>query len=96
MKTLLTRTILIIAIGLSWTGMVHGAQRTATLHVEGMTCVSCPYMVERSLKRVDGVSEADVSMASREAVVTFDTQIVDVDQLTRTTAGAGFPSRLKD
>lgn len=77
---------------LSWVGMAQGVERTVTLSVEGMTCVSCPYVVEQSLKRVDGVVEARASMETDTAEVTFDDDRVGVEALTSATANAGFPS----
>jgi len=35
------------------------------LSVEGMTCASCVGRVERALKGVEGVSEANVNLARR-------------------------------
>jgi mercuric ion binding protein len=71
------------------------APRTVTLAVEGMTCVSCPYQVEAALKTVDGVTGIDVSFAEKTAVVSFDDAVTGIAALTRATADAGFPSRLR-
>ncbi|MCZ6796407.1 MAG: mercuric transport protein periplasmic component, partial [Gammaproteobacteria bacterium] len=35
------------------------------------------------------------SMEAREAVVTFDDSVTNISALTKATANAGFPSRLK-
>lgn len=70
------------------------AERTITLAVENMTCASCPYIVEKSLERVDGVVDATVSFEQRTASVRFDDSRTDVDALTRATGDAGYPSRL--
>ena len=40
---------------------------TITFDVEGMTCASCELRIERILTRQDGVADAVVSFAGREA-----------------------------
>lgn len=69
-----------------------GAERTVTLAVDNMTCSSCPYIVEKALTRVPGVSSAEVSFEDKTATVTFDDARTGVDALTRATADAGYPS----
>ena len=69
-------------------------QRTVTLTVDGMTCASCPYIVRAALLDVSGVEHAEVSLADKKAVVTFDDAKVGIAELTAATADAGFPSRL--
>ncbi|HEY8425617.1 MAG TPA: heavy metal translocating P-type ATPase, partial [Limnochordales bacterium] len=43
-----------------------------TLPVEGMTCAACANRIERGLKRLDGVVEATVNLATNRARVRFD------------------------
>lgn len=69
-------------------------ERTVTLAVDGMTCVSCPYIVRSALLDVPGVERADVSFAEKVAVVTFDDTETDVVTLTQATSDVGFPSRV--
>ena len=51
--------------------------------------------VKRSLTRVNGVTQADVSLEKAEAVVTFDDAKTTVEALTKATTKAGFPSQPK-
>ncbi|NIV39058.1 MAG: hypothetical protein GWN58_59470, partial [Anaerolineae bacterium] len=39
------------------------------LEIEGMTCASCVGRVEKALKAVPGVSEAEVNLATERATV---------------------------
>lgn len=61
-----------------------------TLDVEGMTCASCVRRVERSLSRVDGVSDASVNFATEQATVSYDPSAVDISALTAAVEKAGF------
>ena len=63
---------------------------TAMLHVQGMHCASCVSSVEKSLRRVPGVSAASVSLATGDATVEHDPQQTEADQLIRAIKDAGF------
>jgi Cu+-exporting ATPase len=49
-----------------------GREARWTFPVEGMTCASCVARVEKSLSRVEGVTEASVNLATKTATVTVD------------------------
>lgn len=51
--------------------------------------------MQRSLTQVNGVMKADVTLKTREAVVTFDDAKTNVEALLEATTRAGYPSRLK-
>ena len=74
-------------------GAAVAAEQTVRLAVDGMWCAGCSYIVKTTLASVPGVSEVDVSMAEKAAVVTFDDAKIGVAALTQATAGVGFPSR---
>jgi P-type Cu+ transporter len=61
-----------------------------TLDVKGMTCASCVRRVERSLGRVEGVSEASVNFATEQATVSYDPSKVDISALTAAVEKAGY------
>ncbi|MCC5860132.1 MAG: cation transporter [Ectothiorhodospiraceae bacterium] len=96
MKNLIMTSALALLVGSAWAGAAQATERTVTLSVDNMTCVSCSWQVERSLERVDGVMSAKASMAEKRAVVTFDEEVTTLEALTRATASAGFPSRLRE
>jgi P-type Cu+ transporter len=52
-----------------------------TLAIEGMTCASCALRIEKGLKKVAGVDDASVNLASERATVTYDPAIANVDTL---------------
>ena len=47
--------------------------------VEGMTCASCVNRIERYLRKVDGVAEANVNLATEQAAVRFNPAQVSLD-----------------
>ncbi|GIX36648.1 MAG: periplasmic mercury ion-binding protein [Lysobacteraceae bacterium] len=71
------------------------ALRTVTLDVPGMSCPACPITVKKALSRVEGVEKVEVDLEHRQAIVTFDDAKAQVDDLTRATAEAGYPSTVR-
>jgi Cu+-exporting ATPase len=63
--------------------------------VEGMTCASCVNRITRFLSKVEGVSEANVNLASESATVRFDTGKVTVADLVAAVDAAGYVARVE-
>ena len=63
---------------------------TVDLPIEGMTCASCVRRVEKSLRRVEGVSDASVNLAAAKARVVFDPSVATVAQLGDAVGRAGY------
>jgi mercuric ion binding protein len=87
-------TAIVLAAGFS--SSVWAAPQTVTLSVPGMTCSACPITVKHALNKVEGASEAQVSYATKQATVTFDDTLIDVQTLIKATSDAGYPSELKE
>ncbi|NOX39450.1 MAG: copper-translocating P-type ATPase [Alphaproteobacteria bacterium] len=66
-----------------------------TLKIEGMTCASCVGRVERALKTVDGVTSANVNLATEAAQIEFSAP-ADIDTLVATITEAGYPALTED
>jgi periplasmic mercuric ion binding protein len=92
----MSRTLASLALitVLASSNAAKAAVRTVTFAIENMTCVTCPYIVKKTLASVPGVAEVTVSFEKKIAVVTFDDVQTTVDQLVAATGRAGFPSRL--
>ncbi|CDQ40010.1 MULTISPECIES: copper chaperone CopZ [Virgibacillus] len=52
-----------------------------TLNVQGMTCGNCKMSVEGALKKLDGVSAAEVNLDTGNVEVAFDESKVHVDAM---------------
>ncbi|HML67385.1 MAG TPA: heavy metal translocating P-type ATPase [Clostridia bacterium] len=66
------------------------ALKRAELGVEGMTCASCSSAVERALKKLDGVSEASVNLATNRAAFSYDPTKVKLTQVREAITKAGY------
>ena len=64
--------------------------RTETLRIGGMTCASCVARVERALKKVDGVLDAQVNLATEQATVTALPDPELEERLRRAVEAAGY------
>ena len=63
--------------------------------VDGMTCASCVNRITRFLRKVDGVEDANVNLASESATVRFDPTRVGVADLVAAVDAAGYVARLE-
>src|SRR5437763_12936503 len=64
--------------------------QTAELAVTGMTCASCVMRVEKRLKKVPGVTEAAVNLATERATVTYRPDEANADALVKAVEAAGY------
>ncbi len=69
--------------------------QTVTLDVPGMTCVTCPYTVRKSLEFLAGVKEVKASFDTKTATVTFDPTKTSVQKFIAATTNVGYVSTLK-
>ncbi len=69
---------------------MDGKKQTLTLPVQGMTCASCVAHVERALKDVDGVTDANVNLATEQASVVLDPKLVPLDRLVGAVRDTGY------
>lgn len=67
-----------------------GKRRSATFSVTGMTCATCAGTISESLGELDGVTAADVNLATERATVTYDPQKVDLQAMRRAVEDAGY------
>ncbi|SDE06677.1 Cu+-exporting ATPase [Priestia aryabhattai B8W22] len=51
---------------------MSGKQKESTLQITGMTCAACSNRIEKGLKKIEGVKEANVNLALERSTVIFD------------------------
>ncbi|MCL2007865.1 MAG: heavy metal translocating P-type ATPase [Treponema sp.] len=64
--------------------------KTETLNIGGMTCAACSARVERTLKKLNGVSSISVNLATERASFSFDHQIIALPLIKEAIENAGY------
>nr|WP_281377069.1 heavy metal translocating P-type ATPase [Deinobacterium chartae] len=63
--------------------------------VQGMTCASCVGRVERGLKKVEGVEDASVNLATERATVTYDPAVTHPQALIDKVKDVGYEAVIR-
>jgi Cu+-exporting ATPase len=66
------------------------ADKSVTIPVTGMTCANCAFNIERAVKRVPGVKEANVNFATEKVSISFDPDQVQMENLVEKIKDAGY------
>src|SRR6266699_417342 len=66
------------------------ADSRAVLALEGMTCASCAMRVEKGLKKVPGVADAQVNLATEQATITYDPGQTEPSQMMQKVEAVGY------
>lgn len=80
--------------GLDTASGPFASQETARLSVLGMTCASCVLAIDRTLRAVPGVAEANVNLASEQASVSFDPHLVTPAEMISAIQDVGYDARV--
>ena len=62
----------------------------AVFEIEGMTCATCAMRIEKGLKKVPGVMDASVNLATEKATVTYDPSLADIEQMVQKVDAVGY------
>ncbi|WP_269848541.1 heavy-metal-associated domain-containing protein [Methanosarcina horonobensis] len=60
------------------------------MRIEGMECNHCVIKVGRAIASVKGVTEVDVNLETKEAVVEFEETRTDLEQIRAAVREAGY------
>jgi Cu+-exporting ATPase len=73
-------------------------EKEIVLQILGMHCTACATGIETGLKRLDGILDARVNFASKEAVVKYDEDKVTLDKIKATVKRGGYEAveRIED
>ncbi len=61
-----------------------------TLPVAGMTCANCAMNIERAVKKLNGVAEAQVNFAAEQAAISFDPAQLGIKDVVAKINGSGY------
>ena len=67
-----------------------------TFPIKGMHCASCVLTIERSLKKVEGVNNATVNLATEKATVEYDPNKVTDEVLESAVANVGYKALIQE
>lgn len=67
-----------------------GEIRRTTFALEGMTCASCAMRIEKGLKKVPGVIDAQVNLATERGTVTYDPALTGIEQMVQKVEAVGY------
>lgn len=65
------------------------------LLISGMHCTSCAGLIEKQLRKVQGVTEARVNFASEKASIVYDSSISKIEDLVGAVEKAGYSAQLE-
>jgi P-type Cu2+ transporter len=71
-------------------------QNEAALHVDGLTCGACVWLIERRLAELDGVTGVTINFATRRARIRWDGSRVRLSAILKALAALGFNVRPYD
>ncbi len=66
--------------------------KAVSFDVPGMTCVTCPYTVKKTLQKIDGVTDAESSFKTMSATATFNPDKTSIDAMLEALKNLGYPS----
>jgi len=66
------------------------SEKQLTMPVSGMTCANCVATVERNVRKLDGVREANVNFASERLSLTYDDTLVNAADVIARVRKAGY------
>ncbi|MDP2708865.1 MAG: heavy metal translocating P-type ATPase [bacterium] len=72
------------------------ANKRISLSLSGMHCASCANIIERSLKKVAGVKDANVNFAAEKASVLYDETRAKPEDLIAAIKAAGYQAQMVD
>jgi len=87
-------TSVLALIGFMAAAPAFAVEQTVTFSVPGMTCASCPFIVEAAMGDVEGVITATADFDTRTALVVFDDAITNAETIAEASTSAGYEAQL--
>jgi Cu+-exporting ATPase len=66
------------------------SEKNATIAVTGMSCANCALNIERNVKKLQGVTNANVNFATEQAVISYDSNEIAIKDLVKNITDAGY------
>ncbi len=84
------RSTPVLATGTPTDESRRAGARSLQFPITGMTCAACVARVEKGLRKVPGVAEAGVNLATEKATVSFDPETVSPETLVEAVRDVGY------
>jgi len=81
-------------VGLFSASPLFAAEQTVQFSVPGMTCASCPFIVEAAMGEVDGVISVVADSETRTALVVFDDELTTYEAIADASSWSGYDAFL--
>jgi mercuric ion binding protein len=91
---MMKRSLIGVAAMMAMLAISFAADKSVTLKVEHMTCVTCGPIVQGTLEKAQGVKVVQVSAEAGTAVVMFDDARTNIPALIAAITDAGYPSQV--
>jgi Cu+-exporting ATPase len=65
-------------------------EKQVVIPVGGMTCASCASAIERAVKKLDGIRNASVNLATERATIVYDPETVRLSEIKQAITNAGY------
>jgi len=88
------KIVLTIFLITSFSIVAFAKEKEIELYIDNMTCPSCPFMVKKTLQKIDGVKEVETDYFSKTATVIFDDSKTNEDALIEASTNQGFPAEV--
>lgn len=72
----------------------NSTNQRVSLSLSGMHCASCAGLIEKSIKKVNGVQKASVNFAAEKAIIDYDQSLANTDQLVAAVKKAGYTAEV--
>ncbi len=63
---------------------------TERIAIEGMHCANCSALIQKMVRRMEGVQECDVNLAANNGTVTYDSSVTGMPQIIQTIVDLGY------
>lgn len=64
--------------------------------IQGMTCAACVRAVERSVKKIEGIDEANVNLATEKMIVKYDEHKISESDIIQTVVKSGYKASIDE
>src|SRR5690554_4969998 len=67
-----------------------GATKEMKVAITGMTCAACANRIEKGLRKLDGVENANVNLALETSSIEYDPEAIDIDAIQQKIIDLGY------